>query len=189
MENSLKNKKIIYETVLHAQQSVIDQMKPGVLWIDMHTLAYKVICTDLKKYGLLHGEVNDMMSANIGSIFMPHGLGHLLGIDTHDVGAFPNGIQKPSIAGYSSLRMTRELEEGMTITVEPGIYFIDHLLNNAFKDPQQSKFLVPDKINEYRGFGGVRIEDDVIVTKSGIHNMTTAPKTVAEIESFMANNH
>jgi Xaa-Pro dipeptidase len=80
------------------------------------------------------------------------------------------------------------LEPGMVITVEPGIYFIDFLLDEAAADPRRACFLVPEKLAHFRGFGGVRIEDDVVVTATGIENLTTAPRTVEEIESWMRRN-
>jgi Xaa-Pro dipeptidase len=114
---------------------------------------------------------------------MPHGLGHFLGIDTHDVGGYPAGTHRPSEAGYASLRTVRALKAGNYITVEPGCYFIDVLLDAALSDPVKSKFLVADKINSYRGFGGVRIEDDVLVTETGCENFTLSPRTVSDIEA------
>lgn len=101
---------------------------------------------------------------------MPHGLGHFLGIDTHDVGTH---------------RSELILEPGMVVTVEPGIYFISSLLEPAFADPQKSKFLNEAKIREYWDFGGVRIEDNVVITDDGIENLTNCPRTVEQIEVTM----
>jgi len=175
----------IYNVVLASQQAVLDTMKPGVLWPDMHRLAYKVICEELKKIGLLKGDVHEMLKNHIAALFMPHGLGHFLGIDTHDPGGYPPGIERIMEPGIKSLRSGRILESGMVITVEPGIYFIEHLLEPAFKDPVKSQFLNVDKLKNYMKFGGIRIEDDVIVTETGIENMTTAPRTIEDIEATM----
>lgn len=113
---------------------------------------------------------------------MPHGLGHFLGIDTHDVGGYNDGATRPADAGYRSLRTTRELAAGMYLTVEPGCYFIDVLLDKALADPARALFLDAEKIAGYRGFGGVRIEDDVLVTDEGIENFTWAPRWPDQVE-------
>jgi Xaa-Pro dipeptidase len=181
-----QDQKEVYESVLAAQEAVMKAMKPGVAWAKMHRLANRVICEELKKHGFLKGEVDEMMKNYIGALFMPHGLGHFLGIDTHDPAGYPEGTERILEPGFKSLRTVRKLEEGMVITVEPGIYFISAILDPALKDPVKSKFLNAEKLQKFRNFGGVRIEDDVIVTKDGIENMTTIPRTVAEIEALMA---
>jgi len=181
-----EDQKIIYESVLAAQDAVLNKMKAGVSWPDMHILANRVICEQLKKHGFLKGEVDEMLKHHIGALFMPHGLGHFLGIDTHDVGGYPEGVERIMEPGLKSLRTARVLEEGMVITVEPGIYFISAILDPALKDDEKSKFLVADRINQFRNFGGVRLEDDVIVLKDGIENMTQIPRSVKEIEDLMA---
>ena len=127
------DQKAIYEAVLAAQFAVMDAMKPGVSYIDMHTLANRTICEHLSRatLGLLVGDIEALMDANMGAVFMPHGLGHLMGLDTHDVGGRPQAyVQSEAVseenralltkAGYKSLRMVRALEEGMVLTVEPG---------------------------------------------------------------------
>lgn len=151
-----EDQKLIYNTVLAAVYAVEDAMKEGVSWVDMHALAYRTILEELKKGGVLVGSVDEMMSpeVNLGAIFMPHGLGHFLGIDTHDVGGYPPGLTRPNLAGFSSLRTARVLKSGMYITVEPGCYFIGALLDKALQDPVQSKYLVPEKIEHFRKFGG-----------------------------------
>eukprot|EP01089_Gocevia_fonbrunei_P016462 TRINITY_DN5103_c0_g1_i2.p1 TRINITY_DN5103_c0_g1~~TRINITY_DN5103_c0_g1_i2.p1 ORF type:complete len:488 (+),score=77.66 TRINITY_DN5103_c0_g1_i2:15-1478(+) len=182
-----EDQKIVYNTVLAANRAVMAAMKPGVLWPDMHILAEKVICEKLLSHGLLRGNVDDMLAdgVNIGAVFMPHGLGHLLGVDTHDPGGYPKGVQRATRPGLKSLRMGRPLEKGMVVTVEPGVYFIDALLEPALADPVISKFLVPEVIARFRQFGGVRIEDDVLVTETGIDLLNDVPRTVEEIESWM----
>ncbi|GAU96197.1 hypothetical protein RvY_07679 [Ramazzottius varieornatus] len=179
------DQKIVYETVLKANRAVLASMKPGVSWPDMHLLAERTILEELKKHGLLTGEVDEMMEACIGPVLMPHGLGHLLGIDTHDCGGYPAGVVRSERPGLKSLRMGRVLQAGMVITVEPGVYFIEPLLNAAFANEKQSQFLVKEVIDRFRGSGGVRIEDDVIVTPTGMELMTDVPRTVEEIEYFM----
>ena len=118
---------------------------------------------------------------------MPHGLGHLIGLDTHDVGGYLGGTpprsQRP---GLSKLRTARLVEAGMVLTVEPGCYFIDLLLDRALANPAQAKFIVASRLADFRGTGGVRLEDDVLVTEDGVDNLTLCPRTVGEIEGVLA---
>lgn len=181
-----EDQKLIYNGVLKARDAVIAAAKPGVSWKDMHLLANRVLLTSLKEGGLLVGDVEDMIRAGLNEVFQPHGLGHLLGLDVHDVGGYlPGNPERPSDAGVRKLRTARTLLAGMFLTVEPGCYFIDCLLDAALADPIQSKFLVPKQLQRFRGFGGVRIEDDVLITETGVENFTEVPRTVEEIENFM----
>ncbi|KAI8462387.1 MAG: Xaa-Pro dipeptidase (X-Pro dipeptidase) [Monoraphidium minutum] len=181
------DQKLVYNAVLDAHQSVIAALKPGVLWSDMHALACRRILAGLKGGGLLVGEVEDMLAAELGGLFMPHGLGHFLGIDTHDVGGYgpghPPRIQRP---GFKSLRTARPLEAGMVITVEPGCYFIPLLLRPALEDPARAKFLNADALQRFMGFGGVRLEDNVVITAGGAESLTDVPRTVEDVEAVMA---
>ncbi|XP_056645120.1 xaa-Pro dipeptidase [Diorhabda sublineata] len=179
--------KIVYEAVLKANEAVIKAGKPGVPWPELHILANKILLEELKKGGLLKGSVDEMLEADIAAVFQPHGLGHFLGLDTHDVGGYLDGYpSRPIRPGLKSLRTARVLEKNMVVTVEPGCYFIDCLLDEALADPKKSKFLVPEVLKTYRGFGGVRIEDDVLVTEDGIECLSKVPRTVQEIEDWIA---
>ncbi|GMR53447.1 hypothetical protein PMAYCL1PPCAC_23642 [Pristionchus mayeri] len=179
--------KLVYNAVLKANRAVLEAAKPGVRWNDMHELAEKVILSHLKEGGLVVGDVDEMVKSRLGAVFMPHGLGHLLGLDVHDVGGYlGDALPRSNLPGLKSLRTTRTLRERMVITIEPGCYFIDTLLDKALADEKLKKFLVPEKINEFRGQGGVRIEDDVIIWAKGNENMSQVPRTVEEIEKFMA---
>lgn len=140
----------------------------------------------LKEGGLLVGEVEEMMSANLMATFMPHGLGHMMGIDVHDVGGYPAGLERDPREGYKRLRTARVMAAGMVVTVEPGIYFIDCLLDKALADPALSRFIDSNVLQRFRGFGGVRLEDDVVVTEDGCHNMTNCPRTVEDVEGVMS---
>jgi len=177
---------IVYNAVLAATYAVEDAMAPGVSWKDMQTLAYRTILIKLVEGGVLKGDIEDMMKVNLGATFMPHGLGHFLGIDTHDVGGYPKGTVRPTEAGYASLRTVRPLAEGNYITVEPGVYFIDVLLDAALADPNKAKFIDANVLKRFRGTGGVRIEDDVLVTATGCENLTWAPRTVEDVENACA---
>lgn len=178
---------LIYNAVLSANRQVIAAMRPGVRWPDMHLLAERCILRCLLAAGLLHGELEAMLEARMGALFMPHGLGHLLGLDTHDVGGYLSGLpERPTAAGLNRLRTARVLEEGMVITVEPGCYFSPALLEPAFKEPQLSGYLCEARLRHFLGFGGVRIEDDVVVTANGAETLCDVPRTVEEIEAVMA---
>uniref|UniRef100_A0A1E1XHZ7 Xaa-Pro dipeptidase n=1 Tax=Amblyomma aureolatum TaxID=187763 RepID=A0A1E1XHZ7_9ACAR len=177
----------VYEAVLSGSRAVLDAIRPGVSWVDMHKLAERRMLEGLRSMGLLKGDVDAMMEARLGATFMPHGLGHLMGLDVHDVGGYLSGAPpRPSEPGLRSLRTARTLHAGMVLTVEPGCYFIDTLLDEALRSPKLSPFLVPEVLSRFRGFGGVRIEDDVLITADGHEMLTQVPRTVEEIEALMA---
>lgn len=180
-----EDQRAIYETVYDCQMTVMAAMKPGVSYIDMHELSNRTICEHLKVIGILVGEVDAMMEANMGAVFQSHGLGHFMGLDTHDVGG---RVGTPVLTkdGFKSLRCCRVLLPGMVLTVEPGVYFNDYALGKALEDPEQKNFINEEVLKRFRGFGGVRLEDDVIVTETGIENMTRAPRTVQDVEAVMA---
>ncbi|XP_017783851.1 PREDICTED: xaa-Pro dipeptidase [Nicrophorus vespilloides] len=181
------DQKMVYEAVLAANLAVFNACKPGVCWVDMHQLSLRTMLEYLKKGGLLVGDVDDMMKAGLGPIFQPHGLGHLIGLDVHDVGGYlPSEPSRPSERGVNKLRMARTLKKGMCLTIEPGCYFIKPLLDEALNDPKLSTFIVKDVLERFRGTGGVRIEDDVYITETGCVNMTKVPRTVQEIEDWMS---
>lgn len=178
-----EKQKLVYNAVLDAQKAVMQRIKPGVSYIDMQELAYKVICKHLIDIGILVGSLDKAMDANMGGVFMAHGLGHYMGLDTHDVGGKPKDCEIPRRDGYKSLRICRTLEEGNVLTVEPGIYFNDYCLDRALQNPSQKQLINEEVLQDYRGFGGIRIEDDVVVTADGIINLTDCPRTVEEIEA------
>lgn len=181
------DQKMIYEAVLAARDAVMNHAKPGAAWTDMHLVANKIMLTSLRDGGLLTGDVDEMIEAGLNEIFQPHGLGHLMGLDVHDVGGYlPGHPERPTAPGLRKLRTGRILKPGMVLTIEPGCYFIDCLLDAALNDSKQSKFIVAEKLKRFRGFGGVRIEDDVLITETGVKNLTDVPRTVEEIEKWMA---
>ncbi|KAK3004577.1 hypothetical protein RJ639_018538 [Escallonia herrerae] len=193
-----------FPAVLNAHNAVISSMKPGcgeqtscqcscasefllaLYLLFTSRLAEKTVLEALKQGGLLVGDVDNMMIERLGAVFMPHGLGHFLGIDTHDPGGYLKGAERPKEPGLRAIRTSRELLEGMVITVEPGCYFIDVLLVPAMESSRTSKFLKSEEISKFRGFGGVRIESDVYVTSNGCVNMTKCPREVHDIEAVMA---
>ncbi|XP_013377932.1 PREDICTED: xaa-Pro dipeptidase isoform X2 [Chinchilla lanigera] len=181
-----EDQKAIYEAVLRSCRAVMNAMKPGVWWPDMHRLADRIHLEELTRIGILSGSVDAMVQAHMGAVFMPHGLGHFLGLDVHDVGGYPEGVKRIDEPGLRSLRTARQLQPGMVLTVEPGIYFIDHLLDEALANQAQACFFNREVLQRFRGFGGVRIEEDVVVTDTGMELLTCVPRTVEEIEACMA---
>lgn len=176
----------LYDTVLQALNETIVAARPGVKMEDLHLHASRIILEGLKSAGLLRGSIDDMMDLNIFALFFPHGLGHFLGLDTHDVGGYLKGVEPIDRPGLRFLRTRRTLEKGMVITIEPGIYFIPVLLKGVFQDKTRQDFLCIDKIKPLMDFGGIRIEDNLIITDSGTENMTDVPKARDEIEMLMA---
>ena len=176
----------IYEAVLEAQKQVIDASKPDVKMEDLHILAARVMMQGLKDADIVEGSIDDLMEEDIFALFFPHGLGHFLGLDTHDVGGYPKGVERIDRPGIKYLRTRRTLQQGMVLTIEPGVYFVPALLKPALEDDKASKFLNASKLNDMMDFGGVRIEDNIIVTEDGYENMTTVPKERNEIEQVMA---
>ena len=181
--------KEIYDIVLEANQEVQKNAKPGVSWTDMHLLAEKVILTRLQEKGFLSSQytVQEMLDNRVCYYFMPHGLGHLMGIDTHDAGGYLSFTpERSKEKGLDCLRTARVLEKNMILSDEPGIYFIPYLLEQGFKDEKVSKYFVQDKIKGYYSFGGVRIEDDILITDDGCVNLTEGlPRTTEDIKNAM----
>lgn len=181
-----EQQKGIYNAVLKSSRAVLNAAKPGVNWVDMHLLADRVNLEELKKLGILQGDIDEMMKVRLGAIFMPHGLGHFLGCDVHDVHGYPEGCERREEPGLKSLRTVRDLQESMVLTIEPGIYFIEAVIRNALQNPSQACFIVQNVVEQYYGFGGVRIEDDIAMTATGCELMTDVPRTIEEIETLMA---
>ncbi|KAJ3124378.1 hypothetical protein HK100_011257 [Physocladia obscura] len=180
----------VYGGVLAALTAVRGAIRAGVEWVDMHLLAERAIVQALIDAGivLLAGATLErVVDLEVGALFFPHGLGHLMGKDVHDCGGYPHGRARLDRKGLSSLRMNRTLKKGMVLTNEPGCYFIPALLLPAFDNPVLAPHLNKDLIvNEYLNFGGVRLEEDLIVTETGCENMTKVPREIDEIERVMA---
>ncbi|TPX30713.1 hypothetical protein SeMB42_g07875 [Synchytrium endobioticum] len=179
--------KIVYEIVLQAQKAVLREIKAGVDWEDMHRLANRVICEGLQKCGILKGSTDELIENFVPVVFFPHGLGHLLGQEVHDVGGYPPGTVPIDEPGIRNLRMRRKLVPGMCVTVEPGVYFNVDMIEPALRDPQVGRFIDRDVLDRFRGVGGVRIEDDLVITEDGYESLSCwIAKEIEDIEAVMA---
>lgn len=176
----------VYEAVLEAQKQVIEASKPDAKMEDLHILAARTMMQGLKDADIVSGSIDELMEKDVFALFFPHGLGHFLGLDTHDVGGYPKGVERIERPGIKYLRMRRTLQPGMVLTIEPGLYFVPALLEPALEDDTVSSYLNESKLRDMMDFGGVRIEDNLIITDDGYENLTDVPKERAEIEKVMA---
>lgn len=186
----------LYELVLKSEVHAIAQVKPGVRYRDLHLSACRVLAQGLVELGLLTGAADSLVEAGAHALFFPHGLGHQIGLDVHDLEAFGDRIHYPGRQrspqfGLGYLRMDMDLAEGMVFSIEPGLYFVPAILRNPefrSKFKGQVNFDKAEKylaMNGGRGFGGIRIEDDVLCTASGSEVLTASiPKGRAEIEAL-----
>ncbi len=185
--------KEIYNIVLEMEESSIQSLKPGIQYRDIHLASNKLMLNRLSELGLVKGDVNEMVSLGIGGLFMPHGLGHQIGMDVHDMEdlgeqfvGYRDGLSRSTQLGLKSLRLAKELEEGFVITVEPGLYFVPDLIEKWKAERKYTDFINYEKLKEYYDFGGVRIEDDILITASGPQVLgDRIPKTVDEVEETM----
>ncbi len=186
-----KDQIAVHNAVRAAQDAVFSKLRPGCDWLAMHRAAERAILTHLKDMGVVRGDVEAMMKVNLGAVFMPHGLGHFIGMDTHDVGGYPiegpDKKTKDNSPGPRWLRTQRILKAGMVLTVEPGLYFNNSWIAKALQDETKAAFIDQKAVERFRDFGGVRLEDDVLITKNGYENFTRMPKTWQEYEEVVGN--
>ncbi len=181
----------VYEIVLGAQLDSIKAMKPGRKFRDIHLLAARTITVGLKELGLLKGDVDEIIKAGAHAMFFPHGLGHMMGLDVHDMEGlgedyvgYTEKVKRSEQFGLAYVRFGKELEPGHVLTVEPGIYFMPELIDFWRGDNKFRQFINYNKVDTYKGFGGIRIEDNVLVTREGhrVLGKRAIPKTVDEVE-------
>ncbi len=189
-----QRQKEIYEIVLAANMKAIEAIKPGIPYKEIHLLACKTITNGLKKLGLMKGDINEAVKQGAHTLFMPHGLGHMMGMDVHDMEGlgenyvgYDKNTKRSDKFGTAFLRLGKKLQTGFVLTVEPGIYFIPELFAQWKAEKKFTEFINYNKVETYLDFGGIRIEDDVLVTETG-HRILgkPIPKTIAEIEEIMA---
>lgn len=171
----------IYEVVLAAQKSCIDKARPGVVSSDLHLHSMTVIAEGLKSLGLLKGDITGLVEGGAVRLFYPHGLAHMLGLDVHDVtGGRRRRMRNPT---KIPLRFVARLEPGFVITMEPGIYFIGALLNDSSLRRKHRGSVDFRKAEKFLDFGGVRIEDDILIQDGPARNLTDVPKEIADVEA------
>ena len=189
-----QKQKDIYNIVVECHDHVLEVAKPGVKWWDVHFAVCRIITERLQQLGLMKGDVEESLKAGAHAMFLPHGLGHSMGMDVHDMEGlgqvyvgFDNEVRPSTQFGTNALRFGRRLQKGFVVTDEPGIYFIPALIDDWKKNGTNAQFLNFDKIDEYRDFGGIRIEDDVLITDEGCRFIGSKriPYHVEDVEEFI----
>jgi Xaa-Pro aminopeptidase len=187
------SQKEIYNIVLAANTGSIKEIKPGIPFRNIHLNAAHIISEGLKELGLMKGNIDKAVKAGAHALFYPHGLGHMLGLDVHDMEGlgedyvgYDSSVNRSTQFGTAYLRLAKKLKPGYILTIEPGIYFIPALIDFWKAEKLFREFINYDKVEEYRDFGGIRIEDNVLVTDKG-HRILgkPIPKTIKEIEDIM----
>ncbi|MCP4314341.1 MAG: aminopeptidase P family protein [Bacteroidetes bacterium] len=186
-----QQQKDIYNIVLKANTETIKASLPGINYREVHLQASKIIAGGLKELGIMKGDVDEAVAAGAHALFFPHGLGHMLGLDVHDMEGlgenfvgYTKTLERSDQFGLAYLRVGRELETGFVMTNEPGCYFIPALIEQWRGEKKFGQFINYNEVDSYLGFGGVRIEDDVLITDTGSRVLgTPIPKTVEEVEA------
>lgn len=188
-----QKQKEIYEIVLKANMETIEKAKPGIPYFDVHLHAVTVLAEGLTALGLMKGEPQQAAKVGAVALFMPHGLGHHIGLDVHDMEdygedyvGYDQTIHRSTIFGHASLRCGKVLQPGFIVSDEPGIYFIPQLIDIWEKEKKFAEFINYEKVRQYLDFGGIRIEDDLLITGTGCRVLgEPLPKTVNEIEAIV----
>ena len=189
-----QKQKEIYEIVLNAETSAISAVKPGVMNKDLNLLAAKTLVEGLSNLGLMHGSVDEAVQQGAHALFFPHGLGHMMGLDVHDLEGlgedfvgYNDEVSRSDQFGLAYLRLAKSLSTGNVFTIEPGIYFIPVRIDQWKGDNKFPEFINYDRVDNYRDFGGIRIEDDILVTEDGYRILgKPIPKTVDEVEAIVS---
>lgn len=187
-----EQQRAIYEIVLAAQKKAIEQLRPGVLFREVHLTAARTITEGLQQLGLMQGDPAEAVANGAHALFFPHGLGHHIGLDVHDMEdlgeeyvGYDDHVQRSTQFGLSALRLGKALEEANVVTIEPGIYFIPPLIDRWHAEGKHADFICYDQLGTYRDFGGIRIEDDILITADGYRVLgEPIPKEVKEVEAL-----
>lgn len=180
----------VYEVVLAAQDAVLATARPGVPYRAAHDAAGRVITEGLRSLGLMRGDMEEAVAAGVFAAFMPHGVGHMLGLDVHDMeGLGEDNVgydadhARPTEFGLRNLRLGKPLRSGFVMTVEPGIYFVPALLERWKKEGTHARYIDFDAALRWVGFGGIRVEDVVAVTDQGVQVLgSPIPRSIDEVE-------
>ncbi|MEE8437392.1 MAG: aminopeptidase P family protein, partial [Candidatus Neomarinimicrobiota bacterium] len=186
---SLKQREI-YELVLEMQEKAIGLCSPGIPFLDIHLAAARIAVSGLKELGLMRGDADEAVARGAHALFFPHGLGHMLGLDVHDMENFGedhigynDSFKRNRQFGLNNLRLAKPLEEGNVITVEPGLYFIPSLIKIWKQKHKLAEFINYSKLEKYLDFGGIRIEDNITILNQGCRVLgKPIPKTVDAVE-------
>lgn len=184
--------KSLYALVLHLEESAIQEAKPGTLYRDIHLQTNRRMLEGLTDLGIVSGPIDDMLDTGVAGLFMPHGLGHMIGLDVHDMEdygeqwvGYTENLERSTQLGLKSLRLARALEPGFTLTVEPGIYFIPELIQKWKAEGMGREFVRFDALEDWMDIGGIRIEDNILITQEDARILgPRIPKTVEEIENW-----
>ena len=183
--------KDIYQLCLNSHNHAISLLKPGRPFKEIHIEACKVIAEGMKDFGLMKGNVDDAVEAGAHAMFFPCGLGHMMGMDVHDMEGLGEGYvgydgeAKSTLFGIKSLRLGRKLEPGFVLTIEPGIYFIPELMDKWRGENKFTEFLNYDKINKFRNFSGCRNEENFLITETGAKLLgKQKPKSIEDVENI-----
>jgi Xaa-Pro aminopeptidase len=184
--------KEIYSLVLNTLQAAAGLLKPGILYKEVHLFACEKLVEGLQQFGLMKGNVKEAVAEGAHALFFPCGLGHMMGLDTHDMEnlgeqyvGYTDELKKSTQFGLKSLRLGKALEEGFVLTVEPGLYFIPELIDQWEAEKKFIRFINYDKLKPYKTLGGIRLEDDYLISKNGCQLLgKQLPKFPEEIESF-----
>lgn len=185
----------IYSIVSDCHDLVLDVARPGVKWWDVHFDVCHLMTNRLKELGLMKGDTEEALRAGAHALFLPHGLGHMMGMDVHDMEGlgqtnvgYDDEVRPSSQFGTASLRFARKLEPGFVVTDEPGIYFIPDLIDLWKREGHNAEFLNFEEIEKFKDFGGIRIEDDVLITENGCRFLgeQRIPYHMDEVEQFLA---
>ena len=184
--------KEIYALVLNTLQAAAGLLKPGILYKEVHLFACEKLVEGLQQFGLMKGDVKEAVAEGAHALFFPCGLGHMMGLDTHDMEnlgeqyvGYTDELKKSTQFGLKSLRLGKALEEGFVLTVEPGLYFIPELIDQWEAEKKFTRFINYDKLSPYKTLSGIRLEDDYLITKNGCKLLGKhLPKLPEEIESF-----
>lgn len=182
----------IYEIVLQAEVGAIQSLRPGLTYKEVHLAAARQMAEGLKALGLMKGDMGEAVAQGAHALFFPHGLGHMIGLDVHDMEdlgeqyvGYSDSVQRSTQFGTAYLRLGRALEPGFVLTVEPGLYFIPQLIDQWRRKKMFVDFIHYEAVAKYRHFGGIRIEDNVLITETGHRILgNPIPKTVAEVEAL-----
>jgi Xaa-Pro aminopeptidase len=188
----LPRQREIYSVVLNAQERAIAAAAPGVEWRKVHRLAAVALMQGLRELGLVTGDPREAVAAGAHTLFFPTGVGHMLGLDVHDMEplgedyvGYTDAIKRNPEFGWRSLRLAKAVEPGFVITVEPGIYFIGPLIDRWRAENKHSRFIDYAGLEAWRGFGGIRIEDSIVITQDGGRVLGPhIPKTIDEVENL-----